>query len=89
MNEGKWGVPTFDKTSSLVSFFLLYFPSDSSQFISHNYWRGPAWINTGWILVKGLRRYENLVFGEYADALRQVHLYFLLFLISGLFADCG
>lgn len=32
-------------------------PLDSEWFNEHKYWQGPAWINTNWLIIDGLRRY--------------------------------
>jgi hypothetical protein len=39
---------------------------DRGSFSRHRYWRGPVWMNTGWLLWLGLRR---LGYSEQADAL--------------------
>ena len=40
---------------------------------STNMWRGPAWTNTNWFTIVGLRRYQHLVpeAGDLADTLQQ------------------
>jgi glycogen debranching enzyme len=43
-------------------------PLNSSYFDPLRYWQGPAWINTNWLIIKGL---ENYGFVNEADQLRQ------------------
>ncbi len=60
-----------------------------------NYWRGPVWINTNWLLMHGLRRYGFL---EKAESVRQdiielvrrygFHEYFDPFQGTGYGTDC-
>jgi neutral trehalase len=57
-----WPVPTLDRTNQ--------------NFSTHNYWRGPTWINIDWILLKGLENYRNVSseFREYATQLKNTIL---------------
>lgn len=32
-------------------------PLDSEWFSEHRYWQGPAWVNTNWLIIDGLKRY--------------------------------
>ncbi|HSW36961.1 MAG TPA: trehalase family glycosidase [Candidatus Saccharimonadales bacterium] len=43
-------------------------PVNSFWFNSKLYWQGPAWVNTNWLIIDGLRRYG---FHDHADALRE------------------
>jgi len=50
-----WPLVTFDRQNPLYN--------------SHNYWRGPVWVNTNWIIYKGLRQYtSDPLVGERAGA---------------------
>jgi hypothetical protein len=62
------GAITKEKAHALVAqltdhkqFWLNYpvpsVPMHSSQFNPINYWQGPVWINTNWLIIEGLRRY--------------------------------
>jgi len=57
---------------------LVTFDRTSPLFNSHNYWRGPVWINTNWLLIKGLRKYESDYAQAYADSLEQATFKLLL-----------
>lgn len=46
-------------------------PFNSPHFKPHGYWQGPAWLNTNWLIIDGLRRYG---FKEEAEALTQASL---------------
>jgi hypothetical protein len=41
---------------------------DSAWFKPHGYWQGPAWVNTNWLIIDGLRRNG---FKDHADALQE------------------
>ncbi len=43
-------------------------PLNSKYFDPDRYWQGPAWINTNWLIIDGLRRYG---FDQYADIISQ------------------
>ncbi len=43
-------------------------PLHSSYFDPSRYWQGPTWVNTNWLIIKGL---ENYGFAAEADQLRQ------------------
>ncbi|MCA9347915.1 glycoside hydrolase [Candidatus Saccharibacteria bacterium] len=43
-------------------------PLDSSFFDADRYWQGPSWVNTNWLIIDGLERYN---YTELADELRQ------------------
>lgn len=43
-------------------------PVNSFWFHPKGYWQGPTWINTNWLIIKGLEQYG---FKEHADALRE------------------
>lgn len=43
-------------------------PLHSSYFDPSRYWQGPTWVNTNWLIIKGL---ENYGFSDEADQLRQ------------------
>ncbi len=43
-------------------------PLHSSYFDPFKYWQGPAWINTNWLIIDGLKRYG---FEDEADTLRK------------------
>lgn len=40
-----------------VPFPVPTVPVNSKWFSEHSYWQGPAWINTNWLIVQGLRNY--------------------------------
>ena len=42
-------------------------PLDSAWFSQRNYWQGPTWVNTNWLVIDGLTRYG---FNDLADSLR-------------------
>jgi glycogen debranching enzyme len=42
-------------------------PTDGPQFDDHRYWKGPTWVNTNWLVVRGLRACGER---ELADELR-------------------
>jgi len=46
-------------------------PLDSPDFDPDRYWQGPAWLNTNWLIMDGLKRYG---YHEHADALRETSL---------------
>lgn len=46
-------------------------PVSSPWFNPRHYWQGPAWVNTNWLIIDGLRRYG---FSEHADALTETTL---------------
>jgi hypothetical protein len=46
-------------------------PINSSWFKPDNYWQGPTWVNTNWLIIDGLKRYGFL---EEAKQLREVTL---------------
>lgn len=48
-------------------FPLCTVPKTSSYYSSKRYWQGPAWLNTNWLVIDGLRRYG---FTAEADTLR-------------------
>jgi len=50
------------------SFPVPSVPLDSPQFEAAGYWKGPAWVNTNWIIVEGLRAHGEL---ELAETLRR------------------
>ena len=43
-------------------------PLDSPQFDPNRYWQGPAWVNTNWLIIDGLRRYG---YDDHAAALTE------------------
>lgn len=43
-------------------------PLDSELFKPFNYWQGPTWVNTNWLIIDGLKRYG---FHDHAAALRE------------------
>ena len=43
-------------------------PTESPWFHPKRYWQGPAWVNTNWLIIDGLRRYG---FTVHADALTE------------------
>ncbi len=43
-------------------------PDDRGRFVRHRYWRGPAWVNTAWLVWLGLMR---LGYHSHADELAQ------------------
>ncbi|MBL8032006.1 MAG: glycoside hydrolase, partial [Candidatus Doudnabacteria bacterium] len=43
-------------------------PLDSPDFNPDCYWQGPAWVNTNWLIIDGLRRYG---YNDHAEALRE------------------
>jgi len=66
----------FSSLTEMKLYQCLPFPTyarNALNFSSHNYWRGPVWININWILYKGLRNYEHLdsEIKEFADMLKQ------------------
>lgn len=46
-------------------------PLSSKQFQEHRYWQGPSWVNTNWLIIKGLKRYG---YTEEASLLRKITL---------------
>jgi glycogen debranching enzyme len=46
-------------------------PLNSPWFLPNGYWQGPAWVNTNWLIIDGLRRYG---FHRHAEALTEVTL---------------
>lgn len=46
-------------------------PVSSPWFHAKRYWQGPAWVNTNWLIIDGLRRYG---FDDHADALAETTL---------------
>jgi len=46
-------------------------PLDSPDFDPDRYWQGPAWLNTNWLIIDGLKRYG---YHEHAAALRETSL---------------
>lgn len=60
-NENEFG-PAYPVPSTPVS---------SPWFNPRHYWQGPAWVNTNWLIIDGLRRYG---FKEHADALTETTL---------------
>lgn len=46
-------------------------PLNSDWFKPYGYWQGPAWINTNWMIIDGLKRYN---FHDHAEALRDTTL---------------
>jgi len=46
-------------------------PLDSPDFDPHRYWQGPAWMNTNWLLIDGLKRYG---YADHAAALTETSL---------------
>jgi hypothetical protein len=46
-------------------------PLDSAQFDPDRYWQGPAWLNTNWLIMDGLKRYG---YHDHAAALRETSL---------------
>lgn len=43
-------------------------PLNSPYFQEHTYWQGPAWVNTNWLIIDGLRR---LGYHDHAEALKE------------------
>ena len=48
-------------------FSIPNYSLEGSSLDTANYWRGPVWINTNWLLMQGLRRYD---FKEKAESVR-------------------
>jgi len=46
-------------------------PISSEWFKPHDYWQGPVWINTNWLIINGLRQYG---FDEEAEELTKTTL---------------
>jgi len=46
-------------------------PFDSPDFDPHRYWQGPAWMNTNWLIIDGLKRYG---YKDHAAALIETSL---------------
>jgi hypothetical protein len=46
-------------------------PLSSPDFDPDRYWQGPAWLNTNWLIIEGLKRYG---YHEHAAALRETSL---------------
>lgn len=46
-------------------------PLDSPNFDPDRYWQGPAWMNTNWLIIDGLKRYG---YHDHAAALRETSL---------------
>jgi hypothetical protein len=73
------GIPSPERAERLIallqrpeSFWPRYpvpsVPLDSPEFREAGYWKGPTWVNTGWLIVEGLRGYQH---AELAEELRQ------------------
>jgi hypothetical protein len=43
-------------------------PLNSDYFNPRCYWQGPSWVNTNWLIIDGLKRYD---FHDHADALKE------------------
>lgn len=43
-------------------------PLSDEQFKPFNYWQGPSWVNTNWLIIQGLNNYG---FHDHADALKE------------------
>lgn len=43
-------------------------PADSTWFNPEDYWQGPTWLNTNWLIIDGLRRYG---YNDHAEALTE------------------
>jgi Glycosyl hydrolase family 63 C-terminal domain len=72
------GVPSAARAERLIellrrpaSFWPRYpvpsVPLDSPEFREAGYWKGPTWVNTGWLIVEALHQYGH---GELAEELR-------------------
>ena len=46
-------------------------PINSTWFKPTGYWQGPSWVNTNWLIIKGLRQYG---FDDHSDALTETTL---------------
>ncbi len=60
-----------DKHSFNSHFPVPSVPLNSSWFKPDNYWQGPTWVNTNWLIIDGLKRYGFL---EEAKRLRETTL---------------
>jgi hypothetical protein len=52
-SEAAFGVPTYDRLAP--------------DYDSRRYWRGPAWINTNWLLSRGLRQHGRTALADAVD----------------------
>ncbi len=57
-----------DASEYWPSFPVPSVPLDAAQFEEAGYWKGPAWVNTNWIIVEGLRAHGET---ELAESLRR------------------
>jgi len=73
------GIPTPERATRLIAllrrpesfwprFPVPSVPLDSPEFREAGYWKGPTWVNTGWLIVEALREYA---YAELAEELRQ------------------
>jgi hypothetical protein len=73
------GIPTPERAARLIAllrrpesfwprFPVPSVPLDSPEFREAGYWKGPTWVNTGWLIVEALREYRH---AEVAEELRQ------------------
>jgi hypothetical protein len=64
------GVPSAARAQALIAqlrnadrywtpFPVPSVPTDAPTFDVDRYWQGPAWVNTNWAIVQGLRRYDD------------------------------
>ncbi len=58
-----------DEHSFATKYPVPSVPLNSQYFKSHNFWQGPVWINTNWLIADGLRRYgydelANIIAGK-------------------------
>lgn len=54
-----------------LSFPIPSVPKSSRYFDPKRYWQGPAWMNTNWLVIDGLRRYG---YHDHADVLTDISL---------------
>lgn len=60
-----------DKKQYATKFPIASVPVNSSWFKAHGYWQGPAWLNTNWLIIDGLKRYG---YTELAEQIKQSSL---------------
>ena len=57
-----------DPTQNWPAYPVPTVPLTSKYFDQHHYWQGPTWVNTNWLIIKGLEQYE---LSAHAQTLRQ------------------
>jgi len=62
--------PHFDPPSGMEHFLIPSYDLHGRGFDRRRYWRGPVWINTDWLVWRGLRQHgETALAGEVEDSM--------------------